>query len=267
MKKNRSIFNKFLFLSRMDHAIRIVWHAGPVLTIVSFFLIIINGLFPLLTLYIIKLIVDSVTMAASAPDKNIAFKEVVLYISIGAAIGMLNIFFQLISGFIQQKQSLVVTDHVSDMIHSKSIEVDLEYYEDPKYFDTLHRAQKDGPYRPTRIVNGLIRLFQNGISLLGITFLLVTFHWSIAVVLFISVLPGLLIRIKFSNIIYKWQRKRTKKEREADYFHRILSRDMYAKEIRLFDFGHFFIEKFRNIRRSYTVSYQQRESHELSKFP
>ena len=35
----------------------------------------------------------------------------------------------------------VVTDHVSDIIHSKSLAVDLEYYENSKYYDVLHRAQ------------------------------------------------------------------------------------------------------------------------------
>ena len=50
----------------------------------------------------------------------------------------------------------VVTDHVSDIIHSKSIAVDLEYYENSRYYDTLHRAQQEAPYRPMRIVNDLV---------------------------------------------------------------------------------------------------------------
>ena len=50
----------------------------------------------------------------------------------------------------------VVTDHVSDVIHSKSIAVDLEYYENSAYYDTLHRAQQEAPYRPMRIVTDLL---------------------------------------------------------------------------------------------------------------
>ncbi len=45
----------------------------------------------------------------------------------------------------------VVTNRVSDIIHSKSIAVDLEYYENPKYYDALHRTQQEALSRPMRI--------------------------------------------------------------------------------------------------------------------
>jgi ATP-binding cassette subfamily B protein len=51
-----------------------------------------------------------------------------------------------------------------DILHAKSIEVDLEYYENSQYLDTLHRAQQEAPFRPTRIVHGLLQTGQSGIS-------------------------------------------------------------------------------------------------------
>ena len=85
---------------------------------------------------------------------------------------------------VKEAQTQVVTDHVADVIHGKSVAVDLEYYEDPKYYDTLHRAQQEATYRPTRIMDSLMQLGQSGISLLALAGLLVSFRWWVAAMLF-----------------------------------------------------------------------------------
>jgi ATP-binding cassette subfamily B protein len=136
-----------------------------------------------------------------------------------------------------------------NVLHAKSIEVDLEYYENPQYFDTLHRAQQEGPYRPTQIINGLIRLGQNSISLLAIAGLLLTFHWLIALILFLAAIPGILVRVKHSGRIYQWQRERTSVERKASYFNWLLTGDVHAKEIRLFGLGDLIIRGFSDMRK------------------
>jgi ATP-binding cassette subfamily B protein len=136
-----------------------------------------------------------------------------------------------------------------DILHAKSIEVDLEYYENPQYLDTLHRAQREGPYRPTHIINGLVQLGQSGISLLAMAGLLLSFHWGVTVLLFAAAAPGILVRLKYSEKMYSWQRERTQTERKAHYFNWILTGDAHAKEIRLFDLGNMFKHRFSDLRK------------------
>ena len=234
---------------RLDRAVRFVWQAAPSWTIASMVLVLIQGALPLLTLYLMKLIVDSVTFALGAPDKIAAFRHVALLISFAAGVAILNSLFQQIAGFVKEAQTLKVTDHMYDILHSKSIEVDLEYYENPQYLDTLHRAQQEGPYRPTHIVDGLVRLGQSGISLLAMVGLLFSFHWIMAVVLFAAAIPGILVRLKYSGKLYHWQRGRTQAERKASYFNWMLTGDSHAKEIRLFNLGDLFKHRFGNLRK------------------
>jgi ATP-binding cassette, subfamily B, bacterial len=72
-----------------------------------------------------------------------------------------------LADLVKEAQSRVVTDHVSDLIHAKSVEVDLAYYENPAYHDSLFRAQEEAPWRPTSIVSGFMQLGQNTITFLG----------------------------------------------------------------------------------------------------
>ena len=89
---------------------------------------------------------------------------------------------------------------------------------------------------------------QSGISLLALAGLLVSFHWWVAVILFAATLPGVLLRLKYANRMYDWQRRHTQAERRAYYFHWMLTDGGHAKEIRLFGLGSLFMGWFRELR-------------------
>ena len=119
----------------------------------------------------------------------------------------------------------------------------------PKYFDTLHQAQREGPFRPTQIVNTLMELGKSSISLVAIAGLLLSFHWAISLILLIAAVPGIFVRMKFSRIMFLWQRAKTPDERKAMYYNWILTGNAHAKEIRLFGIGNVISDRFSQVRR------------------
>lgn len=210
--------------------------------------LIVQGLLPLLSLYLMKLVVDAVYAGVSAPDKTAAFWHVAQIIGFAGAVALLTALFSSLSAYVSEGQSQSVTDYMHGVLHSKAIEVDMEYYENAEYHNKLHRAQEEAPYRPTRIVNGLTNLCQNTISVVAIGALLLSLHWGIVVVLLLAAIPGVLVRFHFINVMFVWQRDRTKMERKAAYFHWMLTMSHWAKELRLFNLSPLFIERFRTLR-------------------
>jgi ATP-binding cassette subfamily B protein len=231
---------------RLDRAVRFVWQAGPAWMAVNGGLLTLQGLLPLAALYLLKRVVDAVTEAASRGGAGA--QSVLPLIAAAGAVALLSALCRLLAGLVREAQSLSVTDHMYGVLHARSVAADLAYYENPRYFDTLHRAQQEGPYRPTRIVDGLMRLVQNGISLMAMAGLLFAFHWSLALVLFAAAAPGILVRARFSQRLFTWQRGSTGIERQTHYFNWLLTGDASAKEIRLFGLGELFTERFRVLR-------------------
>jgi ATP-binding cassette, subfamily B, bacterial len=207
-----------------------------------------------------KLMIDAVTAGLASPDKAAAFGRVAFLIGLSGIAALVTAVCASVSGFISEAQSMAITDRISGLLHAKSVEIDIEYYENPRYFDTFHRAQQEAPSRPTRIVNGLIQVGQNGVSLLAMAGLLFSFHWGIASVLFAAVIPGILVRMKYSGALYRWQRRSTSAERQSWYYHWMLTGDGHAKEIRLFNLGPLFMDRFRDLRQKI-----RREKLELSR--
>lgn len=233
----------------MKKALRLVWESGPGWTIGNLALVVMQGVLPLASLYLMKLVVDSAAAAFDAPDPRAAFGRVALYIGLTGAVAVLSAVARSVSTLISEAQGIAVTDRVQDIIHAKSVEMDLEYYENSKYYDTMHRAQQEAPYRPTRILNGLMQVGQNSISLAAVAGLLISLNWVVAVILVLTAVPGVVVRLRYASGLYRWQRSRTPTERLSWYFHWLLTRDSHAKEIRLFDLGSLFKDRYRDLRK------------------
>ncbi len=234
---------------QLGRTLRVVWESAPGWTLISAALVLVQSLMPLALLYLLKLIIDAVTAGAAGTDRAGAFRHVVLLVSLAGGATLITVLCRSLADLVKEVQSRVVTDHVSDLIHAKSVEVDLAYYENPAYHDTLFRAQEEAHWRPTSIVSGLMQFGQNGITFLGMAVLLLSFHWGAAVVICLACLPGVLIRIRYAGNMFRWQRTTTEMERRAWYFHEVLTNGAFAKEIRLFGLGSLFIGWFRDLRK------------------
>lgn len=202
---------------------------------------------PLAVLYLTKLVVDSVAAGVAGPGGP-GFERILLLIGLAAGVGLLGSVVGAISGLVAEAQGHEVTDHVLEILHEKSVAVDLAYYEDPAYHDSLHRAQQEAPYRPTRVLGGLLGVAQSGLTVVGIVGLLATVHWSLATLLFVAVLPGLYVRIRYADRSYNWHERRVALERRANYLSWLLVNPGPAKEIRTFGLGAPLIERFRDLR-------------------
>jgi len=208
----------------------------------------VQAVLPLASLYLIKLIVDSVQEGISSPGDPQILKRIFLWIGLTALVTLLIAGCRALSEIVRENQGQLLTDHVTDVIHAKSAEVDLVYYEDPDYYDTLHRAQQEAPYRPNHIIQALMQLGQSGLSLLALAGLLFYLHWAVTLVLFAAVLPVIIVKIRNADRLYEWKFRRTETERQTYEYHRMLTSGIHAKELRIFDLGNIFRKRYRDLR-------------------
>jgi ATP-binding cassette subfamily B protein len=193
-----------------------------------------------------KLAVESVE-GALGYDTIGGFNSVTVLIALLGAATLLEATSGSVDRVISMVQGNVVTDRMYDVLHAKSTEVDLEYYESAQYHDTLHRAQQEASVRPARVLNNLRQLIQNSISVIAIGVLLLWLHWAVVFVLLAAALPGVFVRIRYAKKMHIWERHSTPIERQAAYLNGMLTKDAYAKEIRLFGLGSLFTDRFRRL--------------------
>lgn len=212
-------------------------------------LMVVQGLLPLAGLYLMKQFFDLFSVAVTdGGSSSQLFERALWIIGFAALVSIGEAAFRSLASVVEKHQAEDVTAYVTDVLHAKSIEADLAYYENSGFFDTLHRAQQQAPYRPVSIVKGLLGLGQNGMVLAALGGLFVMFDWKLIVVLAGSVVPGFLVRLLFSEKLYRQQEAQTGRERRMDYLNWLLTGDLYAKEIRLLGTGLFFKKRYSDLR-------------------
>jgi ATP-binding cassette, subfamily B, bacterial len=233
---------------RLERAGRFVWQAGPGWCLANLVLVIVQGVLPLAALYLLKRIVDTTASMATAGGGEMQWGSLGILLVLAGSVALAADIGRQVGDYVSQAQAAMVADHVFEKIHQRSTLLDLAYYENPAYFDTLHRAQVEGPYRPTQIVNGLAQVAQSSVSLLAVSGLLVTFHPVLPLLLIGAALPSVAVRYRFAGRRFSWQQQRTREERQARYYNWMLTGETHAKEIRLFDLGRLFAGRFRRLR-------------------
>lgn len=238
----------------IPRAIRLVFRYTPGWTLANIILVFILGLLPLATLYITKLLVDTVTAGIAAPDKAAVIQELFLFISAAVIVALLTSCFRAVSTYVNEVQSLELTDGISDLVHTQSMALDLAYYENPAYQDTLHRAQTLGSSRPGKILNDLVQIAQNCISLAAVGALVLSFSVLAGIILIGSAIPTMVVRIWYTRKLFDLNLGQTELNRKSSYYHVMLTHSHYAKENRLFALGPFFRELFNTTRQSIRFS-------------
>jgi ATP-binding cassette subfamily B protein len=225
------------FLLTLRDALSFVWQSSPSLAVGSIVVRVIQGLLPLVVLYLTKLLIDAVTEGLKTPSAEASLTPMTMILVGLAVVAVATAMLTVVSSVISRIHAQVVTDHMHALLQAKSVEVDLEYYENAEYQDTLHRAQQEAPYRPTAILNALLQFCQDAVSLLAMAGILWWLHWGVIPVLMLAAIPYFLVRLQQSNKLFAWQRERTPLERKAWYVNMLLTQATAAKEVRLFDLG------------------------------
>ena len=235
-------------MEKLKRAIKFVLEAAPGWTFAQCGLMLVQGLLPLGLLYLTKLIIDAITEGVGITDPTTLIKQVGPLLVMAAGVMLLTFICNAIADLINTALSDRVTDHMLGILYAKSIEVDLEYYENPKYHDTLQRAQKEAPYRPRLILAHLTQVGQNTVSLMAMMGLLLSLHWVAAGILIIAAAPAMLVKFRHTQKMYQWQRHQTTLERQAMYRGHLMCADNVAKELRLFNLGQHFLSQFHKLR-------------------
>lgn len=243
-----SIIHQFLSMrSDLIRAVRLVFTYTPGWTTAGILFVFLLGLMPVISLLVLKILVDTVTSNIVAPDQTLFTTQMIFLLCAAAGIALLTTLFNAGSSYANEVQSLVMTDKISAMIQSHSLALNLEYYENPDYLDTLHRAQEEGPSRPAMIINDLVQIGKNCISITAIGALIISFSPIIGICLVCATIPAAAFHIWHSNKRYILHQRQTELERKNWYYHMILTNADYAKEVRLYGLGPFFQERYHGI--------------------
>jgi ATP-binding cassette subfamily B protein len=235
-------------LASLPRALRLVWTAVPGWTAAGLGLIFIQGLIPVALVYLTKVAVDRLVEAIRLGGGGASLGRLMVP---GAIIGGLLLFNELLtslSRWVRAAQAEYLHDHIRNLIHDQAIAADLAFYEQPEYYDHLHRARDESAYRSVELVSSLGQLLQSTVTLAAMAAVLLPYGPWLPLALLVSTGPAFFVVLRFSMRLHDWRRRNTPDERRTWYYDAMLTGAEAAPELRLFQLGPFFKDRYAAVR-------------------
>ena len=231
-------------------ALRMVHSCNPRSFWLRVVYVVLQSVLPLVNLYILKGLIDSVTAGATSGGYGL---QVMWLLITMCFVFLLNRIVSALNGINNDVLSQRLVDHVSDLLQRQSARLDMQYYDNPAYHDTFHRAQQEATYRPLQILNNIMSFGGAVISIIGVVAMLLTASWWVIVVMIVAVVPGFAVRLYKARRIYRFRRENTQLYRRTSYYGAILTARDFAKELRAFRFADLFRGRFVDARKQLVV--------------
>ncbi|MGC1198969.1 MAG: ABC transporter ATP-binding protein, partial [Geitlerinemataceae cyanobacterium] len=236
-------------LAYLPQTLSLVWQAAPTWTIAWLVLLVFQGFLPVATVYLTRLVVDNLSAAVGAGLAWENIQSLLVPAALMAGVLLLTQILQGANEWIRTAQAEFVQDHISALVHAKSIEVDFSFYESSEFFDRLDRARNGASGRSLALLQSSGSLLQNSITMLAMTAVLLAYGLWLPMVLLLSALPAFYVVMRLNRRHHRWWEKTTIDRRWLQYYELLITQSMPAAEVRLFGLGPYFRSAYQTLRR------------------
>jgi ATP-binding cassette subfamily B protein len=251
----------------LPQVLRLVWEASRPVTIALFATTALAGVIPTisvgLTLLLTNAVVAGIKINAFHLPDHVRFSDlgvswlpgptfsavgmIVFLAAIQLVIFAVSALLNTLRNISQQLLQNSVSMRIQLMVMEKAASLDLQFYEDPASYDLLRRAQNDSINRPVLMIATAFGLLQTILTLVTMIVLLFGVSWILAVVVIISPIPAFIADTRYGWRGYNIARWGSRLLRRMTYMVNLVTTDSFAKEVKLFGLGQYFIERYRLI--------------------
>ncbi len=251
---------------------RLVWSADKLLTLSLATVTLLAGLIPATQAYLAKLLINAVVRAIlinarHQPDRIVldipilwgavvfpamtGLGVIVVLAVLQLAVSAISALLQTLTNISQQLLQERVGMQVQLLIMERASTFDLAYFEDARSYDTLQQAQREATSRPVQMVSGVFGLARTVLTFLTMVALLLGLSPWLALVALLAPIPSFISDARFGWRGYAIARWNSPVRRRMAYYLTLLTTDTYAKEVKLFTLGRYFLNRFAEMARGY----------------
>ncbi len=224
----------------------LVWQASASQTALIGGLSLLSAFVPAVTIWISKLLLDAVALAASGGFGSVAeaFTRLLTLLGLQLGVGALASVLTSVQGATRELLGDGLQHSISRRILDKAAGLELSQFEDASSYDALQNAYREVGSRPLGVFNQLVGLFQAVITLGSVSALMSQLGALVVPLVLLASLPGVWVTSRFGTEGYRMIRRQAADARVQNYLGHLLTNDDAVKEIRLFGFHGYLLERW-----------------------
>jgi ATP-binding cassette, subfamily B, bacterial len=219
--------------------LKLLWKVDKGLFLANFFAVSVPSIVPFITAYIFKLVIDLVVAAVNGTpfDYN---QLILLLIALFIAQYFQRLSFT-VQGFVTQMLVTKFPLTMNEMVLGKISSLDLQYFEDSNFRDTLQKVRESYDFRPLNLIYNIFFLWQSVLQVIIALIAIVTLNpWLALFGLFVA-LPDLYTQLTFSKVGWSIWNRTTPQRKKYEYLSNLLQTGTNIKEVKIFQTAKRFI--------------------------
>ncbi len=251
------------FFSRLFYTFKMVWDTAHWILFAMIIVAVLTGIMPMVGSLLSREILNELQSVIS--ERLVAEAIGVSYsvAFLGSMVMLLLIFFfvyKILNQVINRLNTAVVrvagekvVRHVKRQIMEKAKSIDIASFDRPEFYEKLENANREAGHRPIQVLSSTFDAISKIISLISYVIILVTAPnmWWTAIVMVIISVPTAIISFTYRRKNFMYMRSRSKERRQIGYYSDVMVNKDMVKEIRMFDLGDRFVDKFDRVYEGY----------------
>lgn len=231
--------------ANLVRAFGLIWQAHRPGTVGMAVVTLIGAALPAAQAWAGKLIVDGVVSGIEQRlTLDQALPSILPYLTFEFALIMLSAILTQARTLIEHVLHARLNFTINTLIIRKALTLDLQFFEDSKFYDQLQNARREADWRALSIMNASFLATQNLLTLGSFAVLLLRFSPFVALILFVAVLPAFIAQNRFSHLSFRLLSWRAPEARQMSYFEYLLTDIFSVKEIKLFGLGEPLLKRY-----------------------
>lgn len=246
----KELFGGFFY--RLFYIFSLVWKTGPWILFFLLFVSVFTGVMPVVSSIISKDILNELQNMVTARalgetlsdfwGSQIMFLLIFLFVYqiLNRVVGRLQTSVTRISGELVVRQ-------VKLQIMEKACQIDLAAFDLPSFYEKLENANREAGNRPIMILTSAFSAVSTVISIISYAVILSGELPIAALCILVVSIPSAVVNFVYRRKNFQYMRGRSKERRQMTYYSGVLVDKDAAKEVRIFNLGDTFIEKYKNV--------------------
>ncbi len=247
----------------MARGLGLVFRASGFSAYLMFFLTATAGLVPVGVAWMTKLVVDTISAAASdgrialplglasGPGGDPATRVVIILIAALLAIWIVDRAIVGIGGLVDTNVRLSTEHYIHTLLMRTAGRLDLAFYENPEYRNMLERATQGAIQSSYLMVSVVFQFIRTALQFISFALVLTGLHWLATVLIVVVTAPQMVAAGYHARRQFAMHFDLAEDSRLRHYVAALMSDRDPAKEIRLFGLLDYLIERFSGLNRKF----------------
>lgn len=235
-------------LRNTPYAFKLVWASSRTAALVGVFLTLVVAILPAGEAWAGKLIIDSILEAAKLKMSMAdSLRFMLPYLLLEFALVFIHSTTNQVRSLSDRVLQSKLTNHINSLIIRKAINLDLQFFENPAFYDTLQNARRRADTSALSIVRSSLQMAQQVITIISLIVLLLRFSVWLAIIVFLTAIPSFLSQSQYAERAFRAVSRRAPESRLLNYLEMLLTGNEFVKEVKLFGLGESFLNRYQTL--------------------